>query len=95
MSKTRQKEKSEIELLRGKVRKLESTCRRLRKENNALKKRMHFTENVIDEVAEDIEPKAETCQNCGKGELAVVDLVHVLIESCNLCEYRKRIKPKR
>ena len=94
MAKTRQQTHSEVEHLRGLVREKDKQIRRLRRENRALKKRAHFNEEVIDDVADEIAPKGELCPKCGKGSITVVDLVHLLIESCDSCEYRKKMKPK-
>lgn len=94
MSKTKNKESSEVEHLRGQVRKLEATNRRLRKRNRQLDKKSHFHEDVIDDVAEDIASKGETCPECGKGQITTVDLKYLLIDSCDTCEYRKKYKPK-
>ena len=92
MSKTKNKERSEIELLRGRIRKLESLCRQLRKRNKQLEKKTHFHENIIGDFADTITPKGETCPECGKGQITTVDLKFLLIKSCSLCEYRKKIK---
>ena len=95
MSKTKNKEHSGLELLKGRIRKLEAVNRRLRKRNKQLERKTHFHDNVIDDVAEEITPKGEMCTECGKGQLTTVDLKYLLIESCDTCEYRKKIKPKR
>ncbi len=94
MSKTKNKGHSEVELLRGRIRRLESTCRRLRKRNKQLERKTHFHEDVIDDITETTVPKGEICPECGKGQITTLDLKFVLIESCELCEYRKKIKPK-
>lgn len=94
MSKTRNKEGSEVEYWRGRVRKLEATNRRLRKRNKQLERKAHFHEDVIDDIAGDIAPTGEICQECGKGQLTTIDLKFLLIESCDVCEYKRKIKPK-
>lgn len=96
MSKTRQKERSEIELLKGRIRKLESENRAYRRENKSLKKKAHFHETTVEELAElrSIEEHEETqsCPQCGKGKVSSLDFVHLILETCDSCDYRKRTK---
>ncbi len=95
MSKTKNKEHSEVELLRGRVRKLAALNRRLRKRNKQLERKSHFHATVIDDVGKEITIKGKTCRECGKGQITIVDLKYLLIESCDVCEYRKKMKPAR
>lgn len=95
MSKTKQKERSEVEYLRGKVKKLESTNRRLRKELRSLKKRAHMYEDIVEDVATSVEESKDICTECGKGEITVHDFVHIIVKSCDTCGHKKKIKPRR
>lgn len=94
MSRTRRKTHSEREHLLGRIRELEKENRRLRKENKFLSKRTHMYENVIDDAADEIKTKKATCKQCRKGELQTFDFVHVIVTSCDACEYQRRTKPK-
>lgn len=95
MSKSKQKNHSEIELLRGRVRELESLCRRLKRENKTLKTRTHIYENVIEDGTDNIREPKEKCIECGKGELKIFDFRHLTIKTCETCGYqiKRRRKP--
>lgn len=92
MGKTRRKERSEAEYLRGQVRKLESENRQLKKRVKQLDRKSHFYENLVDEGIEEVEFKAEKCpvKDC-EGFLVLLDLKHVRFDCCTECEYRKRL----
>ncbi len=86
MSKTKSKSRSEVEYLRGRVRKLES-------ELKYYKKRSHFAENTLDEVAEDNEVhdvNAKQCDNCGKGVLIEYDFYYAVLSRCDHCGFETR-----
>lgn len=90
MGKVKQREKSEVEHLRGQIRKLESENRQLRKRIRVLDKKAHFYEDITADVAEDIIIK-NNCPSCSKGNLIILDLKHVVFEQCDSCEYRKKL----
>lgn len=90
MSKTKQRERNEVEYFKGQVRKLESENRQLKKRLKALDKRSHFYEKIIDEAAEDVTLK-NICQVCAKGSILLLDLKYVKYETCDTCEYKKKI----
>lgn len=91
MGKSRSKNGKEDEYFKGQIRKLESEIRQLRKENKSLQKRAHFYEEVVSDEAEDIQIK-NTCSSCKHGNKIILDLVHVKLESCDTCDYRKKLK---
>jgi len=93
MSKTKNKNHSELEYLRGQIKSLKSKVRSLTRRNKELEKHAHFYEDVIDEVTEDIEFVAN-CPVCKKGVLQQLDLHHVFITKCDSCDYRKTRKSK-
>jgi len=90
MSKTKNREGSELEHLRGENRRLESQNRQLKKRVRALDKRSHFYEDLVEEQIEDIIPKAN-CPTCKKGNITILDLKYVRFEHCDNCEYRKKL----
>ena len=91
MAKTKSKSRTEVEVLRGENRKLRSENKKLLREIKDLSKRSHFYEEVIDDVATDIELKS-SCENCGKGDLVSMDLGLIKLIRCNLCDFEKKIK---
>lgn len=95
MSKTRNKSHSEVKHLRGIVKKLQSQNRQLRKELNYYKKRSHFYEETITEAADESLTRDEQCPHCGKGVITELDLVHIIVRSCNVCDHKERIKPRK
>lgn len=92
MSKTKQREHSETEYLKGQIRKLESENRQLKKRLKKLDRRAHFYENIVEESVEEVEVK-DKCPSCKKGDLVLIDLKYVQFEQCNEedCDYRKKL----
>lgn len=90
MSKTRNKNRSEVEHLRGQNKQLQSENRQLRKQLNSFKKQAHFYEETIDDIADEI--SLESCNHCGKGFIQVVDLTYLKIRCCTICDYKERIR---
>lgn len=84
MGKTKNKESSEVEYLRGEN-------RRLKRKLKQLERQKHFYEHVVDEFAEEIEVK-ELCPECTKSELLSIELPHMILVQCQLCEYRRKDK---
>lgn len=95
MSRNKNKSKSEVEHLRGENKRLQKINRSLRRENKGLKNRAHFYEETIDEVADDIVINDEMCQECGKGVITEHDFTYIIVKSCDTCEYKERIKPRK
>lgn len=90
MSKTKNKNHSELEHLRGQNKQLKSENRQLKRQLKNLENRAHFYEEVIEDVTEDL--NIDTCFECGKGNLQVLDLKHVKFIHCDLCGYKERQK---
>ena len=91
MSKTKQRERSEVEHLRGKIRELESENRQLRKRLKRLDKQSHLYEDIIDAVAEEIEVPSNNCEKCKNGVLQTVDLKYARFVVCQTCKERKKL----
>lgn len=89
MSKTKQRNHSELDHLRGRVKKLESQNRQLRRRLKSLDKREHLYEDLLEAVSEDIviEPKCPQC----KGKIEYKDFTHVKYEVCVDCDYKKKL----
>lgn len=94
MAKNKQKNKSELEYLRGQIKKLESINRKLKQKVASLEKHAHFYDKVIDDVAsqEEADIDVHICIHCGKGIIERVDLKYLIIESCGVCGYKNKIK---
>lgn len=93
MGKTRNKERSETEYLRGKNKKLETENRALKKRIRQLDKRAHFFDELVEGIAEEvIEPVTEKCPSCFKGDLKILDLSFIKYICCDQCDYRKKTR---
>jgi hypothetical protein len=90
MGKTRNKNRSEVEFLRGELKKLRAENIRLRRDNKHHERRTHFYEEVIDHVADEIKATI-CCEACGKGTLIEMDFKYVKYLICDLCETKKRL----
>lgn len=91
MSKSRNQNRSELEYVRGQLKAVQRENRQLRKRLKALDKKAHFFESEVVDSAEDI--NIDLCSHCGKGVLQVLDLAHITLVTCNICEHRERIRP--
>ena len=91
MSKTKNKNRSELEFLNGKIRELESENRQLRKRLKQLDKKAHLYEGLIDAVAEEIKPEVDKCNKCKEGILQHVDLKHAKFLVCGTCKNRTKV----
>jgi len=90
VAKSKNSEGSELEYYRGRVRKLEKENRRLKRRVTALDKKAHFYEDIVDDVAEDIEIK-DRCPSCKKGNKIILDLKYIRFETCDSCDYRLKL----
>lgn len=95
MSKTRQRTHSEMEHLRGEVKKLKSQLRYWKRKAKALQKKEHFFDSLVDEMHPLDDESQETCTHCGKGTLSILDLTYVQYKVCDICEYKEKIKTKK
>jgi predicted nuclease with TOPRIM domain len=91
MAKTKNKNKSEVEYLRGEVKRLKSQLSSLNRRNRNLEKKAHFYENIVDEATEDVDIK-NSCPECGKGTLHYYDMVHIKLEICDICDFKRKLK---
>lgn len=86
MGKSRNRSKSEVEFLRGEIRRLKAQ----------LKYCKRCMEKDVDDMDYDDAPEIEVnkhqCSECGKGVLEIVDLKYVIYQVCNTCGFRKKIK---
>ena len=91
MARTYKKGESEIEDLKAEVKRLKRIIRQLQKSAHIY--------NNIRELVEEIpqnEDKIDKviCGNCGKGEIAVLDLGLRKVLTCTLCDFREVIYEK-
>lgn len=94
----RQKSHKSEEDLKGEVRKLKSVIRNLQKRLRYYEKIDHLLDDAMDIVREEeaqnfspIEEDADKCPDCGKGELALLDLGKYVYTTCSLCSYRVKV----
>ena len=94
MSKTKNKNRSEIEVLRGEN-------RSLLKELKQLRKQIRIQDNVKEEIELElegysvyqVEPKKTYCPKCKAGEFKlVIDLTDKSIYNCSECDHKKVVK---
>lgn len=98
MGKTRNKQHSEIDHLRGENRRLKSENRHLKK----VLKQSEKWKNVKDDVHCDeidgeeavIIERVDECPKCEQGRLRYIDLKHVQLFKCDnkKCDYREKAK---
>ncbi len=90
--KVKQKNKSEIEHLRGEVKRLTSLNKQLRKRNKELERKSYHYESIVDEIVEDVKVvNKEECERCGNPGIRFLDLKYVEDKVCDECEYRKKL----
>lgn len=83
MSKSKSKNRNEVEHLRGII-------RRLKAQLKYYKRRAHIPEDDI--ILEDEEVDSEMiCKKCGKGILRELDLKYVVYLVCDVCNEKKKI----
>lgn len=96
MSKTRRKNRSEIEAARGYIRELEKEVRSLQKQVKASEKWNRSQENNVTEDSEDTYPRLKRscdCRECGKGKVVeTLDLgSRGIFGECGVCGYKGKI----
>jgi predicted RNA-binding Zn-ribbon protein involved in translation (DUF1610 family) len=91
MSKGRQKNKSQLEVLRGQIRELEA-------ENETLKKIIKELEKdpSVKKKRQELREKAKKandflCPECGKAELEESTFRHLIYEVCPLCKFKRKV----
>lgn len=90
MGKTKRKDHSEVQFLRGEV-------RRLKAELKYYKRRDHLVDDHIDELVDENEIEnvnASKCSSCGKGVLIEYDFSFVILKKCDHCGYAEKQKKK-
>lgn len=87
MSKSKSKNRNEVEHLRGII-------RRLKAQLKYYKRRAHIPEDDILLEDEEVELQAN-CENCGKGIIIQYDFKYVILERCDTCGNEKRTKKDR
>jgi hypothetical protein len=95
----KQKERSELEILRSENRRLKSIAKHLKKEASRKTKREHLHNDLVEKQAEELLKeelkerdvlKGEGCPNCGE-ELDITDIGPRKLYTCD-CGYRKSAK---
>jgi hypothetical protein len=97
MAKTKNKNHSEIESLRGYVRELEKTVRSQQKQLRQYEK---YDRSQDDEVSKDSEDThlekvllTKPCTECGKGHvIETLEIMGKIYGTCNVCDYKSRMK---
>lgn len=87
MSKTKNKNRNEIEHYKGEI-------RRLKRQLRELQKSKHLYDDIIDASIEQIEEPRERvhiCQECGKGKIKYFSVLDIPFEECDICDYRKKL----
>lgn len=84
MGKSKAKNKSEAEFLKGEI-------RRLKKQLDKARRGIPVPDELI--VEEEFDDFKPDCPRCGKGFLKIIDLKYILISTCGVCEYNERRKP--
>jgi predicted RNase H-like nuclease (RuvC/YqgF family) len=95
MSKSRNKNGSELEYFRGRVKNLERENRRLKRQLKHFERKNYHFENVIEEASDDVRERPNKCNECGKGTLIVYDFKHLVVTTCDICDYQTKYKPRR
>jgi archaellum component FlaC len=93
VSKTKNRERSEVEYLRGQIRELESENRQLRRRLKTLDKKTHLYEGIVEAVAEEIKPNTEAetkCKKCKIGTIRFIDVKHAKFFVCSECHHREK-----
>lgn len=86
MSKSRNKSKSEVEHLRGEI-------RRLKAELKYCKRCMEQDVDDIDyDDAAPVEPIKDLCPECGKGIMVEHDFKFATLKKCSVCGHEERRK---
>lgn len=87
MGKSKNKSKSEVEFLRGEVRRLKAELKYYKRRNF---QESDFIDEVIEEAPlEDVKPKAP-CDNCGKGLIIEYDFKFATLIKCDTCGHEER-----
>lgn len=90
MGKSKSKNRSEVEYLRGQVRELQAEVRRLRKKEHLAAE----IDNLIEEnIVEEIE--AKRCKVCKHGLLLELEFSHATYGICDSCNSREKLSGKK
>lgn len=87
----KQKEKSEVEYLRGLVRQLRSENKKLKNELKRLKKKETETDELREELKDyhyEEKMHEDTCPDCQKGRLTSTHLGVKILYICSVCGHR-------
>lgn len=89
MSKSYRKSGSEVEHLRGEIRRLKRIIKQLQKS-------AHVYNNIKDLVEDEKEEEdiKITCNECGKGEIKTFDLGNKQVLTCTICNHRRVVNVK-
>lgn len=93
MSKTKNRDHSEVKLLKERVRDLEKEQRKLLKQLSYYKKRDHMNDREP-ESQEEKETKRDDridCFDCGKGKYDVFEIMGKVYGTCTICGERKKL----
>jgi len=87
-----------IQQLQNKIDKLNKDNKTLKVKISRMRKLVNKSANIILNSYEShendtrvIRDKVKTCEECGKGELKLLELLDMKFEICQLCRHRKKI----
>lgn len=92
----KKQERNSEEWYKGQIRELQKEVRQLRKQLKSYEKYSRaqdeeFGNDTEDTMPKNIKPVVAICHECGKGKLSTFEIVGRIFETCNICEYRKKI----
>jgi predicted RNase H-like nuclease (RuvC/YqgF family) len=100
MAKKYEREEDLVDRLEKENRELKATIRslerRLKKVDKDFRKEMEDVqkEHLLEKEHSRSVPKGRKCEHCGKGHIIEIDIVGRKFESCDTCDYRKKINGK-
>lgn len=99
MSKSKRKNRSETEHIRGYIRELEKEIRSLRGQLKQYEKYERSQDSETARDREDTFPSLEVpkltkpCESCGKGTvIETLEIMGKIYGTCNVCDYKERMK---
>jgi len=96
MSKTKQQNRSELEHLRGEVKRLKSINRQLRKRLKKYEQKETWYLELEDDIQIPTQEPAidfKKCSDCGKGVIMEQEYKFVIVAKCDTCGFTTRRKP--
>lgn len=89
----KRKHRDEAEFYKGQLREKDKEIRALQRRIKTLEKQEHIYNGVVEDLIDAINEENKVnnkCKMCSDGILEVLDLKHVIYETCNSCGYKKK-----